>query len=206
MNVKIANAMSGYIETLYLLNKSIIKLCGLDVISNSKDGHKEILDVVQNILRVVPYSCKSGNLCLKDGDGLLEYKNEIDYLEESYKEILEDNHGFLDKIRRIRNKHIHKMHGVQRSFCGSGSLHLFDFKFNIDNKQITVNAGEFLCLIKQVNKLYAKIVADISIFAYKNEKSSYPYYNKITRFDFQEFNAIYESDLLRKIGKILYDF
>ena len=93
------------------------------MISNYEDGHKEILDIIQNIPRIVPYSYESENLCFKDRDGLLEYKNEIDYLEKDYKEILEDNNDFLEKIRKIRNKYTHKMHGVRHSSSGM----LYDF-------------------------------------------------------------------------------
>lgn len=208
MNFEIANAMSGYIETLYVINQKIIKMCGIDVIINFEYCNKEILDIMQDIPRLIPYRYdkNSGRLRLDYTSGLLEFNNDIPYLENYHNKILKDNYFFLDKIRKARNKYMHKMHGIRQRSSGSGTLHLFDFTFEIEQEDVQVTAGEFLQLIKQLNLLFSKIVHDIRVFAYANKEDSYEFYRKLMRFDFKDFNDLYECNMLRKIGKIMYGF
>ena len=208
MTVEIANALFGYLETLYNLNQKLVKLCGIDVIDDFESGEKEILDIIQDVPRIIPYSFnkKTQTLILKDRDGLLEYKDNISYLKEDYEKILYDNYEFLDKIRKIRNKYEHKMHGVKHKSSGSGSFSLFDYTFMVGDESMEITAGSFIKLIKSVNNLFSKIVLDISKYAYENKKEDYLYYRRITRFDFKDFNKIYDNDILRIVGKIMKKF
>ena len=195
MTIETTNALFGYLETLYNLNQKLVKLCGINVIDDFDGGEKDILDIIQDIPRIVPYSFnkKKQKLELKCKDGLLEYSNNILYLINDYENILEKNYDFLDNIRKIRNKYEHKMHGVIHTESGSGSLSLFDYTFLVE-------------LIKSINILFSKLVDDISIFVYENKKNDYPYYRKITSFDFKNFNIIYDNDILRIVGKIMRKF
>ena len=172
VTVEIANALFGYLETLYNLNQKLVKLCGIDVIDDFESGEKEILDIIQDVPRIIPYSFnkKTQTLILKDRDGLLEYKDNISYLKEDYEKILSDNYEFLDKIRKIRNKYEHKMHGVKHKSSGSGSFSLFDYSFMVGDESMEITAGSFIKLIKSVNNLFFKIVLDISKYAYENKK------------------------------------
>ena len=201
MNANIANSLFGYIQTLYLLNKKLIKLCGVNVCDHSESYENEILDIIQDIPRLIPYSYDKKNKILvnKDKDGLLEYKDEIKYIKNDYETLLKKNYNFLDRIRLIRNKYEHKMHDILIISSGSGSTTLFDFEFQIDGKTIEVYAGEFISLVKQLNLLFSKIIDDIVGYAYDNNKSDYLYYRRIEKINFTDFNLIYESDLLRKI-------
>lgn len=208
VTVEIANALFGYLETLYNFNQKLVKLCGIDVIDDFESGEKEILDIIQDVPRIIPYSFnkKTQTLILKDRNGLLEYKDNISYLKEDYEKILSDNYEFLDKIRKIRNKYEHKMHGVKHKSSGSGSFSLFDYTFMVGDESMEITAGSFIKLIKSVNNLFSKIVLDISKYAYENKKEDYLYYRRITRFDFKDFNKIYDNDILRIVGKIMKKF
>lgn len=208
MTIEIANALFGYLETMYNLNQKLVKLCGIDVIDDFEGGEKDILDIIQDVPRIIPYSFnkKTKKLEFKDRDGLLEYQDSILYLKDDYDRILSENYDFLDKIRKIRNKYEHKMHGVKHKSSGSGSLSLFDYTFMVENESIEITAGAFIKLVKSVNCLFSKIVCDISKFAYENHKEDYLYYRRITRFDFTDFNKIYDNDILRIVGKIMKKF
>ena len=208
VTVEIANALFGYLETLYNLNQKLVKLCGIDVIDDFESGEKEILDIIQDVSRIIPYSFnkKTQTLILKNRDGLLEYKDNISYLKEDYEKILSDNYEFLDKIRKIRNKYEHKMHGVKHKSSGSGSFSLFDYIFMVGDESMKITAGSFIKLVKSLNNLFSKIVLDISKYAYENKKEDYLYYRRITRFDFKDFNKIYDNDILRIVGKIMKKF
>ena len=212
MNVEIANALFGYLETLYKINQKLVGLCGIDVIDEFENGPKEILDILQDIPRIIPYSYdnRRQELVYENRNGLLEYENQIEYLRESYDDILAENNGFLDKVRKIRNKYEHKMHGVRFTSSGSGSFTLFEYTFDVEYEgtvqEISITAGECIKLMKDVNIFFSRFVSDISRFAYENKKDEYAYYRRITRFDFTDFNKIYESTLIREIGKIMRQF
>lgn len=208
MNVEIANAMSGYLETLYSMNQKLIKLCGMDALSEFDNDSKLVLDIMQDIPRMVPYSYCNQERKLKyeDRNGLLEFKDEVVYLMDSYNDILRDNYDFLDKVRKIRNKYEHKMHGVRHKASGSGTTTLFDFSFEVCGEVIDIDAIEFIELIKMLNVLFSKIVNEIKIFAEANNKTEYLYYKRLTRFDYTDFNCLYESDLIGKIGRAFYDY
>ena len=56
MTKEIANALFGYLETLYNLNQKLVKLCGIDVINDFESGEKDILDMIQDVPRIIPCS------------------------------------------------------------------------------------------------------------------------------------------------------
>lgn len=206
MNKEIANAMYGYLETLYIMNQKLLKLCGTNIMLDFEDSPKDVLDIIHDIPRLIPYSYNNGNLIYKDRDGLLEFKNDIKYLENDYNEILKENYDFLDKVRKIRNKYTHKIHGVKHIASGSGSLSMFEFSFEVDSKEIDVESEEFIKLLKELNNLFSKIIEEIKVYASENQKKEYMYYTRICRFDFKDFNKLYDSNLLKIIGKSMKNF
>ena len=209
MNIEIANAMSGYFETLYVMNQNLIRLCGAEIFYyRFSEFEKLTLDIIQDIPRLVPYSYdfKKQDLILDNSNGLLEYQAEIQYIKQDYQSILDKYKETLNKIRKIRNKYEHKMHDVRYQSSGIGTMSLFDIEFKVNNEFIRIYAGELIKLIKEVNILFSKIAQEISVFAYQNGKEGYAYYERICRVDFKDFNEIYESDILRKIGKIMNKF
>lgn len=208
MNCQTANSLYGYLETLYITNKRLIKLCGLDVIDDTETGQTIILDIIQDIPRLIPfyYDKKKGNLDLAMKNGLMEYHSDISYLLCDYNRILNNHLAFLDSIRLVRNKYEHKMHDVRYRASSSGTQILFEYTFIINGRSITLCAHSFIALFKDLNELFAKISTDIQQFAIENNKQDYAYYRRICRFDFTYFNKIYDSDILRIVGKTMYDF
>lgn len=208
MNIEIANAMYGYLENLYIMNQKLLRLCGTDAIDDFENNSKIVLDIIQDIPRLVPYSYNNKKKTLEydDRNGLLEFKNDIEYLSVEYDKILKENFDFLNDVRKIRNKYEHKMHGVNHISSRSGSHCLFDFSFKVAEEDIKVKAGRIIKLVKSLNILFSKIVYDISTYASANKKDDYLYYRKITRFNFTDFNDLYDSDLIRKIGKVMNNF
>ncbi|MGN1298499.1 MAG: hypothetical protein ACI4UE_00730 [Candidatus Scatovivens sp.] len=209
MNIEIANSMCGYFETLYIMNQNLIRLCGAEIFYyRFSEFEKLTLDIIQDIPRLIPYSYdnKKQDLILDNSNGLLEYQAEIKYINGDYQNILDNYKDTLNKIRKIRNKYEHKMHDVKYQSSGTGTMSLFDIEFKVNNEFIRIYAGELIKLIKEVNILFSKIAQKISIFAYQNGKEGYAYYERICRFDFKDFNEIYESNILRQIGKVMNKF
>ena len=208
MNIEVANALYGYFESLYCINCNIIKLCGVDIYCNNDEAIKITLEIIRELPRVIPYAydSKQQKVVISNRNGLMEFKDEIIYLEEDYNKILDSNEVCINKIRLIRNKYEHKMHGVRYDSSGCGTKWLFNIWFRVGDEEIEINASEFVCLIGRLNELFKKIVQEICDYAILNDKTEYPYYNKLTRFDFLDFNKIYEDKNLRIIGKMMYNF
>ena len=207
MTVQIANALGGYFETLYVLNQNLITLCGLDVIDNSGQYEKLVQDVIQAIPRLIPYRRDNGVLRIDERDGLLEYSDQIEFLKADYEGILQLNYGFLLKAKDVRNKFEHKMHGVRLIAGGSvGGAVSFDMTYAIGDQQITITSGELITLAKSLNTLFAKLQVLVDQFAYEQGKSDHPYYRRLLRYTFTDFNKVYESSVLSIIGKAMFPF
>ena len=207
MTKEIANALLGYFEVLCDSNKKLLLLCGSDCFND--ENTNVVLDIIQNIPRLIPYKFlkNTEENIIANRDGLIEYDKEIGFLEKEYGAILKENYCFLDKVRKIRNKHEHKMHALKSTAVGSGSIILFEFSFlvtdnNGEDEEIYVNAGDFIRLFKQLNELFSKLQKEIEIYAEKNQKTEYAYYKGIARFDFCDFNKLYDSFGRRTVEKI----
>ncbi len=213
MNNSIAISMINYFETLYEMNQKLIVLCGDIFYFNSR---KKLLELIQDIPRVIPYSFnkRTGKLEFKERDGFLEFKDEIEYLEVDFKTILDNNYDFLDKIRHIRNKYEHKMHAAKPLTYGTGPNIEFEYEFLVESDEefaLEVTSKEFIKLLKELNVLYSKIQKEIGRCNYKigNQETDnlyYQYYKKMCRFDFERFNDIFDSKLLQIFGQSMLEF
>lgn len=208
MDVKIANALSGYFETLYDANVKLIKLCGINLLDVYANDERLVFSVIQNIYRLFP--CKKlreeEKLILDKTSGLFEFADVLDYLEDDFLNILKDNNEFLDSIRQIRNKYQHKRHAVKIVGAGSGTWNLFDFAFEVDGKEICLYTGDFIKFLSNLNSVYAKMQREVEIFAYENNKTDYAYYKRLSRFNFNDFYKIYHDTNLILIGKLMHNF
>jgi len=206
MNPEIAYALLEYIDSLDDTNKNLIKACGIEAHGHATHSlRKLIFNVVQEIPRLIPYIFDQHHhvQLITKRDGLMEYRKQIHYLEADYERILTDNYDFLDKVRRIRNTYEHQMHKNKLSSSGNGTLHLFEIKFKIDDNVVSVCADDFITLMKQLNILFARLVNDIRLYAHNNNQNHHYFYRIATKIDFLDFNTMYESKLLAKIGKIM---
>ena len=222
MTANVTNALYGYFETLYDLNRNIIMLCGLDVIDNAGQYEKRLQEVIQDIPRLIPYKKKKGSeeYVIDKHDGLLEFNAQIPLLDVEYENILKKHCSILVNIKKVRNKFEHKMHAARLTASGSGSISLFEVTYTIngeefassDNESIsspdefTLTASELIDLLKDLNQLFAKIQNLVKDFTYENNTATYAYYRRMTRYDFCNFNKIYESNVLRHLGAALFPF
>lgn len=208
MNSKIANALFSYFETLYTLNCNIISLCGVSGAENYGQSIKLINDSVYAIPRLVPYKYNKAKkeYLICSNDGLLEYASEMPFLEEDYNFLLEHHIDFLRKVIKIRNKLEHRMHSAELKAVGSGSAILFEFEYSIDGVECQIYAKEMIGFIKNLNSMFSHIQELLSKYVYREGKEHYLYYTRLLRYDFCNFNKIYDSDILRIVGKTLLPF
>ena len=139
-------------------------------------------------------------------DGLMEFSKEISFLKDDYEQILQQHYCFLEKIKKIRNKLEHQLHGVRKIASMSGSLSLVCFTYLIEETDITIAAKEMISLVKELNIMFAKIQHLADCFACENGLNDHPYYWKLVRCNFLEFNKIYESNLIRTFGRTMLPF
>ena len=207
MTKEIANALLGYFEVLYNSNQKLLHLCGSDCFD--EENTSKVLEIIQDIPRLIPYkfSKNTEENIIANRDGLIEYDKEIGFLEKEYGAILKENYCFLDKVRKIRNKDEHKMHAIKTTVVGSGTHILFEFGFvvtdnNGEDEEIFVNAEEFIRVFKRLNKLFSRLQKAVQLYAEENQKTEYAYYKGIARFDFCDFNKLYDSFGRRTVEKI----
>ena len=204
MNTKTANALGDYFETLFETNRNLIMFCGIDIYGDTLWQQQEIIrSVICSIPQLIPYSAgKNGNgYRIVDRDGLLEFSEDLPFLKKDYENLLEHHMLFLKKIKTIRNKCEHKMHGADLTSAGAGTFIEFELVYHTGQQEITVYSGEFISLMKDLNILFYKIQSTLREFVFKEEKQYHPYYQRLMRLDFADFNKIYDSDLLRVIGR-----
>ena len=208
MNRKIANALYGYFESLYNLNRNIITLCGASFAENYGRFESVVNDSVFAIPRLVPYAFDKSSMqyYIDKNDGLMEYAGEIDFLESDYNDILENHLDFLRKIKQIRNKLEHRMHAAELTSTGSGSILLFEFVYRVKDEEFYIRAGEMIRFTMQMNEMFSRIQELLQQYMYEEGKQYYVYYNRLVRYDFAYFNLVYKSDLIRKVGGMLLPF
>lgn len=208
MTTEAVNALYRYFTTLYSLNQNLIMLCGTDVIDCKGQQEDRIDDVIMSIPRLVPYvfDKKSGRRKIEPSDGLMQFSNDIPFLYTDYEAILQKHNGFLEKTRKVRNKLEHKMHGARVVASSSGTGSLFSITYEVSDEIIEIRAAEIIVFVKDINTLFSKIQTLVDKFACQKKYDDHPYYRRLIRYDFSDFNKIFESKLLRVFGKALLPF
>ena len=217
MDLVVINALYGYFETLYNLNRKMLQICGVDILNERHNIllENKILEIIQDIPRLIPYGKKKGNLFIENNDGLIEFSDKLIYIQVEYEEILKRNYNTLLQIKDIRNQYEHKIHGAKITGTGSGTTELFDLTFHLKVRNNGVEeevdyilySSDIIKLIKDLNNLFAKIQSEVLEFIdFNKDFKEYYYYKRLSRFSFLDFNNVYDNTILRTIGKILLDF
>ncbi len=208
MTVEAANALFRYFESLYTLNQNLIVLCGVDVLDHRGQYEQRIDDIVMAIPRLVPYvfNKKNGSYEISQNDGLVKFSNDIPFIIADYSSILQNHTTFLKKIKKVRNKLEHEMHGARIVASMSSNSSLFSVTYEVADYEIDIKASEIIAFTKDINTMFSKIQVLVDQFACINGHESHPYYERLVRYQFTEFNKIYESNLLRTFGKALLPF
>ena len=208
MNIVIANACTGYFEILKDINERALKLSGADVYFDAGMYERETLDLIQLMPRIIPYKPKKINneisMMLDENSGLIEFEEELCYLRDGYTDIIENHQVLLDSIRILRNKYQHKIHAIKFDLAHSSEGEPMEITYSIGNKKCLVKMEELLVVIKKLNVLFDKIVQEtIECEEIKRVYGQYPYYKRLLRYDFLDYNAILNSSISFIIGKKL---
>ncbi len=208
MNFTIAGSLRCYFETLYDLNRNLIKCCGADIFDDAIEYDRLLQKIIEDIPKLLPYirDKNTKELKISHRDGLLEFSDDFPYLEGEYQKALDDHREFLGKVKEVRNKLEHQMHNVKYFSSGSSTITLFEITYTVDNHEVTLYAPDFIRFVKQLNVLYGQIQKEVSTFAWKSKVDTHAYYERLNRYQFYDFNKIYDSDLLVVFGKTLYSF
>lgn len=83
---------------------------------------------------------------------------------------------------------------------------LFDATFEVGDEFFNFKASEIISFVKDINVLFSKLQDLAEQFAFSTGKDDYPYYRRLIRYRFSEFNMIYDSPLLRTFGRALLPF
>lgn len=208
MTRKVANALYRYFEALYDFNRNLITLCGVDVLDNAGYYEKYVEEIIHVVPQLIPYAFNRtvNKYEIDASDGLLEFSEELPFLKCDYVSILQEHYDLLVRIKKIRNKFEHRMHGANIVASGSGSISLFDVTYEIGNQDIDLKASELIALVEDINGLFSKIQQKMDKYVYNQKEEWHPYFCRLMRYDFSDFNKIYESGMLRTFGKMLLPF
>ena len=201
------DALGRYFETLYNLNQNLIALCGTDIYLHMGEQERRMDEVVIAIPRLIPYGFnkKSELYEIKNTDGLMFFSNDIPFLEADYTNILNQHKDVLEKVIKVRNKLEHEMHGARITSSYSGTS-LFSVTYDVVGNEIDISAEELIALVKDMNILFSKIRESAREFIKTHKFATHPYCCRLMRFDYSDFNKIFESRLLQTFGKALLPF
>ena len=208
MTITTANALFRYFETLYCLNQNLIILCGTDVFDHKGEQERRIDEVIMAVPRLVPYGFnrKIGVYEIKKADGLMKFSDDISFLSADYESILQKHKDFLEKAKKIRNKLEHEMHGARTVASSSGTTSMFSVTYEVAEDEIDVDAAEIIEFVKDLNRLFSKIQGLVHQSAREHSYGDHPYYHRLVRYDYANFNKIFDSNLLHILGKALLPF
>ena len=208
MTITTANALFRYFEILYGLNQNLVVLCGTDVFDHKGEQERRIDELLMGVPRLVPYAFdkKTATYRIENADGLMKFSNDIPFLSADYESILQEHKDFLEKAKKVRNKLEHEMHGARIVASSSGTTSLFSVTYEVAENEIVLCADEIITFVKDMNVLFSKIQELVHISAREHKYDDHPYYHRLVRYDYADFNKIYESNLLHILGKALLPF
>ena len=208
MTITTANALFRYFETLYGLNQNLIVLCGTDVFDHQGEQERRIDELMMAVPRLVPYGFnkKTATYEIEKADGLMKFSDDISFMSEDYENILRKHKDFLEKAKKVRNKLEHEMHGARIVASSSGTTSMFSVTYEVTENEIDLRAAEIIAFVKDINLLFSKIQELVHISAREHKYDDHPYYRRLVRYDYADFNKIYESNLLHVFGKALLPF
>ena len=136
----------------------------------------------------------------------MKFSQDLPFLGGEYEKILQEHVDFLEKVKKVRNKLEHEMHGAEIQGSMSGTDCFFEVIYRIGEEQISLSAWEIIDFVKDMNILFSQLQGLAKQFAFDNKYGDHPYFRRLVRCDFADFNRILESDLLYYFGKTLQAF
>lgn len=200
--------ISYYCRVLYKTNQRIIQLADLDCVKEMEELDDYFYEIAENIVTLIPCSANDKRVKLCTDDGIFDFIDELDFLENDIEEIFNKNMEVFHKIKIVRNKHEHVAHRIWVGFASSGTSSLVSVTYKHDEKLYKLSCEEFIEIIKEVNKLFDKIIERFKKFRedyMKNNKEEHPYLEKYSKIDFLRFNNIYNSNVLRDCSRAMHN-
>ena len=101
MNTEIANALSGYFDTLFALNRNLITFCGMEAYADDPwKLHKYMQAVICFLPQLIPYSFSRNTrqYCISLNDGLMEFSDSLPFLRQDYEAILQKHYALYYRV------------------------------------------------------------------------------------------------------------
>ncbi len=197
-----------YLLLLYNTNQIAIKLSGYDTVGNTFVIENLFIDISQNICKLIPYymNRKDRKIHLSDKtEGIFCFNNDLLYLKDDYKKLFDKNYDTLFNIKTIRSKSEHDMHKIKFRSCYSGTMSLPEIRFNINEEFLNTKTEDIIKIIICLNILFDKIRNDLINIAFQCHKEDADYIETFSNFSFLTFNDIFNSAILKNIGRIMRD-
>lgn len=214
MKPKWVNGISYYCRLLYKTNQNILRLIDLSAYSQTEIFKAEdlIYEICDALNILIPYQVDNDEEVYipknKRYYGILNFENDLAFLHDDIQKIIEKNKDSLYIIKNIRNKREHEAFNISaKSFYSGNDLPIIVY-FEYQGKRFGIESSNFLEIIKDINKIFDKIIYEFNTFA-KNNIDNFgenPYYRKYGKLNFERFNNIYNSNVLKDCSRAMIDF
>lgn len=186
-----------YLRSLYIymsimdnINKRLNELIKINVKNSPEKNIDLIYLIVSEIMRIIPYTYKDNKFILKK-DGILLLKNKLNFIEEDYNKILNDENleEALMNIYKVRNKFTHEPHNLFFDMSIGGETS-YSVVINYKDNHHEISTIDLQIIVKKLNIIYEKIKNDFIYFIKKYDKKyrKYPIYEKVKTYKFCNYN------------------
>lgn len=209
------NGISYYCRLLYKTNQNLIKLSDLNANSQCEASEAEdlIYQICETINILIPFKiCDNNNSISLENDaryyGILNFEKDLSFLHEELEMLINANKESLFNIKRIRNKREHEAFNILAKSFYSGKDLLIIVNFKYKDKMYRIDCEEIINIIKNLNIIFDKIINELKLFAkcYCENYHTNPYFNKYCNLEFERFNNIYNSNILKDCGRAMINF
>lgn len=206
------------LKNLYIYFKLLVgineKLLDMKIYISKYQGDpyymsEEIFLMSSDLLRLLPLKKhkKENKILLDRNSGILLLKDslDLDFIENDFSKILNDNYEFLSNLKNIRNKYEHEPHNIKWCMTiGNEKDYKISFKYKYFNQfdlkgenTYTINIFEIEKIVISLNLTFIKlknIVIKMTNSFENDDIKNYVYVNYINGLTYELFNEILKDD------------
>ena len=189
------HAIYVYSKMLDNINIKFQELIDSNIEKEMKENEQLFYEIISDILRVFPVKkARSEIQGLDMKSGILLLTDEIAFLEEDYKKIIDNGQykKILCELVDVRNKFIHEPHNIHAAFSVGGktscSMGLY-YKETL----CSVSTIKISYIVYELNKVFKRLKEFFldKVHQFDEKYKEYPCYENIKKFDFEGYNKKY---------------
>lgn len=197
-----------YCDKLVEVNKDFLKLLAVDCIDQNHTMEIIFISICYNLSILIPLSNRYGEFSLLENEGVLDLKDEIDFISNDYNELFKKNIKLLRIIKKVRDKMEHRPHNLHALSTSSGNHAHATIEFIYGEKDeeefmhFNLDTNDLKKIIIELNIIYDNIINKLKLF--RSTKTECLYLRRYTKLNFLIFNDIYNSNSSYDLSYMLF--